>query len=94
MAASIGVALSPVHGRDAGTLMRHADVALYVAKENPRGAALYDSSLDPNSPARLAMLNDLRTAITAGGLELHYQPQIELAGGSVVSRAGRWLMAA
>ena len=95
VAASIGVALSPVHGRDAGTLMRHADVALYVAKENPRGAALYDSSLDPNSPARLAMLNDLRTAITAGGLELHYQPQIELAGGSVVrvEALARWPLA-
>jgi diguanylate cyclase (GGDEF)-like protein/PAS domain S-box-containing protein len=95
VAASIGVAISPAHGRDAGTLLRHADVALYLAKETPRGAALYDAALDPNSPARLALLNDLRTAITAGGLELHYQPQIELAGGSVVrvEALSRWRLA-
>jgi diguanylate cyclase (GGDEF)-like protein/PAS domain S-box-containing protein len=95
VAASIGVAISPSHGRDAGTLLRHADVALYLAKETPRGAALYDAGLDPNSPARLARLNDLRTAITAGGLELHYQPQIELAGGSVVrvEALSRWRLA-
>jgi diguanylate cyclase (GGDEF)-like protein/PAS domain S-box-containing protein len=95
VAASIGVAISPAHGRDAGTLMRHADVALYLAKEDPRGAALYDPSQDPNSPARLALLNDLRTAITAGGLELHYQPQIELTGGSVVrvEALARWPLA-
>jgi diguanylate cyclase (GGDEF)-like protein/PAS domain S-box-containing protein len=93
--ASIGVAISPLHGRDAGTLLRHADVALYLAKDNPHGTALYDASLDPNSPARMALLNDLRSAITAGGLELHYQPQIELAGGSVVrlEALARWTLA-
>ena len=53
VAASIGVAVSPLHGRDAGTLLRHADVALYLAKDDPSGAALYDASLDPNSPARI-----------------------------------------
>ena len=95
VAASIGVAISPAHGRDAGTLLRHADVALYLAKETPRGAALYDGALDPNSPARLALLNDLRTTITAGGLDLHYQPQIELAGGNVVrvEALSRWRLA-
>jgi diguanylate cyclase (GGDEF)-like protein/PAS domain S-box-containing protein len=95
VSASIGVAISPVHGHDAGTLLRHADVALYLAKDTARGAALYDTSLDPNSPARMALLNDLRTAITAGGLELHYQPQIELAGGSVVrmEALARWPLA-
>jgi diguanylate cyclase (GGDEF)-like protein/PAS domain S-box-containing protein len=92
VSASIGVAVSPVHGRDAGTLLRHADVALYLAKEMPSGAALYEAGLDPNSPARMALLNDLRTAITAGGLELHYQPQIELTGGRVVrvEALARW----
>ena len=95
VSASVGVAISPLHGRDGGTLMRHADVALYVAKDTPRGAALYDASLDPNSPARMALLNDLRTAIATGGLELHYQPQIELVGGGVVrlEALARWTLA-
>jgi diguanylate cyclase (GGDEF)-like protein/PAS domain S-box-containing protein len=95
VAASIGVAVSPHHGRDSGTLMRHADVALYLAKEDPCGAALYDASLDPNSPARMGLLNELRTAISTGGLELHYQPQIELAGGTVVrlEALARWTLA-
>lgn len=90
--ASIGVAVSPLHGTDASTLLRHADVARTDAKESPQGVAMYRSDRDINSPARLALLQDLRSAIAAGNLTLHYQPEIEIASGCVAraEALARW----
>jgi diguanylate cyclase (GGDEF)-like protein/PAS domain S-box-containing protein len=90
--ASIGVAASPMHGRDAGTLFRHADVALYLAKDSSQGTTLYQANLDPNSPARIGLLNDLRAAIASGRLELYYQPEIDIASGHIarVEALARW----
>jgi diguanylate cyclase (GGDEF)-like protein/PAS domain S-box-containing protein len=92
VAAAIGVAASPAHGRTPGTLLRHADVALHTAKESLGGVASYQARRDPNSPARLAMLDELRTAIEHDGLTLHYQPEIELVSGGVVrlEALARW----
>jgi diguanylate cyclase (GGDEF)-like protein/PAS domain S-box-containing protein len=92
VAAAIGVAASPAHGRTPGTLLRHADVALYAAKERLDGVASYQARRDPNSPARLALLDELRTAIENDGLTLHYQPEVELVGGRVVrlEALARW----
>lgn len=75
---SIGVAVSPTHGDDAGTLLRHADVALYQAKGSPQGVSLYCAEHDPNSPEQLQLLSDLRTAVAIGALTLHYQPLLDL----------------
>jgi diguanylate cyclase (GGDEF)-like protein/PAS domain S-box-containing protein len=90
--ASIGVAASPLHGRDAGTLFRHADVALYLAKESAQGTRLYQASLDPNSPERIGLVNDLRTAIAGGKLDLYYQPEIDIASGELarLEALARW----
>ncbi|MCA1598802.1 MAG: EAL domain-containing protein, partial [Chloroflexi bacterium] len=95
LGASVGVALAPVHGEDAPTLLRHADSAMDAAKRGGSGegsVAVYDAACDPYSPARLALLADLRAAITEGGLALHYQPQVELATGQVrgVEALVRW----
>src|SRR5262249_24823472 len=49
LGASVGVALFPEHGSDAETLLRHADVAMYVAKRSGSGAAVYASELDDHS---------------------------------------------
>lgn len=90
--ASIGVALYPAHGTDALTLFRHADVAMYNAKRKHEGWALYDANFDQYSPLRLALLGDLRKAITNNELRLYYQPKAELKTGRVkgVEALIRW----
>ncbi|GEM_PF-675389 len=72
--ASIGIAVYPDHGLDAQTLLRRADVAMYVAKRGKRGAVLYTSEQDQHSPDRLALLGDMRSAIEGGQLVLSFQP--------------------
>jgi diguanylate cyclase (GGDEF)-like protein/PAS domain S-box-containing protein len=90
--ASIGIALSPRHGVDGHTLLRHADVAMYAAKRGRRGSAVYASVEDQATPARLALRADLRVAIEQGALTLHYQPKVDVATGRVsgVEALVRW----
>jgi diguanylate cyclase (GGDEF)-like protein/PAS domain S-box-containing protein len=83
--ASIGIALYPAHGADSLTLLRHADVAMYVAKKGHEGHALYDPQRDHYRPQRLALLGDLRKAIADNELCLYYQPKADLATGRVKS---------
>ena len=61
--------------------MQHADVAMYLAKERRSGVERYVADSDRNSPARLALLGDLRRGMDAGELELHYQPKVVLETG-------------
>jgi diguanylate cyclase (GGDEF)-like protein len=81
---SIGIALSPEHGTDADTLLRRADVAMYVAKRSGAGCAIYSSSHDQHSPDRLAMVGQLRRAVDADELVLLYQPKVSLETGQCV----------
>jgi diguanylate cyclase (GGDEF)-like protein/PAS domain S-box-containing protein len=92
VSASIGVSECPEHGHDVGTLLRHADVALCLAKDAAGGVAMYEASRDFNSPARLELLNDLRAAILAHKLVLHYQPEIDILTGKMVrlEALARW----
>ncbi|MEU5941185.1 EAL domain-containing protein [Micromonospora sp. NPDC047548] len=64
--ASIGIALFPEHGEDFATLMRHADVAMYDAKQRNDTAAVYAAESDHNSAERLGLLADLRRVLEAG----------------------------
>lgn len=75
---SIGITLYPQHGRDAETLLQHADVAMYQAKRNGAGFRLYAQDEDPHSLRRLTMIGELRAAIHNNQLELHYQPKVHL----------------
>jgi diguanylate cyclase (GGDEF)-like protein len=81
---SIGIALCPQHGDEAETLMRRADVAMYVAKGEQTGIEVYDVARDPNSPTRLGTVTALREALDLGQLALHYQPKVSLDDGTVV----------
>ncbi|NMO55229.1 EAL domain-containing protein [Actinoplanes sp. TBRC 11911] len=81
--ASVGVAVSGVHGRDTPTLFRRADVAMYHAKQTGQGVSVYDPAVDGNSPQRLALLADLRRGLDDDELVLHYQPQAALADGTI-----------
>jgi diguanylate cyclase (GGDEF)-like protein/PAS domain S-box-containing protein len=79
--ASIGIALYPEHGTDVKTLLRHADVAMYVAKRGGHGHAVYKWEQDAHDPDRLSMIGELRSAIERDELILHYQPKVSLRTG-------------
>ncbi|MDQ2808948.1 MAG: EAL domain-containing protein [Chloroflexota bacterium] len=74
--ASIGIVLSPAHGRDTETLLRRGDVAMYYAKRSGSGASVYSANHDPYSADRLALIGDLRRAIEQDELVLYYQPKV------------------
>ena len=90
--ASIGIALFPEHGEEADTLMRHADVAMYVAKRTKRGSAVYTPQHDEKTAAHLALIGELRHAIGHDELVLHYQPTVALASGKAIGAEAllRW----
>jgi diguanylate cyclase (GGDEF)-like protein len=80
---SIGVALDPEHADDASTLLKHADVAMYSAKEGRNGVELYSSERDHRSRDRLTIVSDLRHGIARGELELYLQPQVVISSGAL-----------
>jgi diguanylate cyclase (GGDEF)-like protein len=82
--ASMGVAVYPMHGDDAETLLRHADAAMYAAKRGNSGVAVYDPQLHEHREDHLSMLSQLRAAIDRNELRLLYQPKIELSGETTV----------
>ena len=82
--ASIGIAMAEDPALTAADLIRRADVAMYSAKGDHTGHALYTSDRDHYSPERLALAGRLRRAIADGELVLHYQPQVDLRTGAVV----------
>jgi len=90
--ASIGIALFPEHGSDTSTLMRHADIAMYVTKNNNGDYTFYDPCHDQHSRDRLALTTELRHAIDNDELRLHYQPKIDFKTGNVaeVEALVRW----
>jgi diguanylate cyclase (GGDEF)-like protein len=78
---SIGIAHFPRHGTDAMTLLRRADVAMYVAKREHRGLEEYDHRIDRHRQHHLSLLGELRQAIDGTELRLHFQPKIDLRTG-------------
>ena len=80
--ASIGLASSPAQGEDIETLMRCADVAMYQAKRNGSGYAVYDVRYDQNTLGRLSLMSELRQAVEHNQLTLYYQPKVDLKDGS------------
>lgn len=78
--ASAGVAVFPDHALDAEGLLRRADVAMYQAKRDRTGVEVYESKRDSNTPDRLGLLGDLRRALDAHEVELHYQPKVRFDG--------------
>jgi diguanylate cyclase (GGDEF)-like protein len=89
---SIGIAHFPEHGADAQTLVRNADIAMYVAKRNKTGFATYDPNYDSSQQEHLSLLGELRRAVEQNELRLHYQPKVSLhsANVSAVEALLRW----
>src|SRR3989440_266019 len=78
---SIGTAVFPAHSSTSTELLQHADIAMYTAKRGRLGTAMYDPSADQHSTAQLSLLGELRHAIAAGELVLHYQPKVSTGSG-------------
>ncbi|MFD4609102.1 putative bifunctional diguanylate cyclase/phosphodiesterase [Streptomyces sp. NPDC058440] len=78
--ASAGVAVFPDHAQDAEGMLRRADVAMYQAKRDRTGVEVYESKRDSNTPDRLGLLGDLRRALDAHEVQLHYQPKVRFDG--------------
>ncbi|RBY79360.1 GGDEF-domain containing protein [Blastococcus sp. TF02-09] len=82
--ASIGVTTSTEDGRRPSVLLRRADVTMYDAKRSGSGVALYDPAVHSDSSGHLALVEQLRTALTTDQLVLHHQPQLDITDGRVV----------
>ncbi len=82
---SIGVAIAPYDGLGEEDLVRASDLALYAAKKGGRGAfRFYTADLKDEEEERSLLLDDLRQALAAGELELHYQPVVRCKDNMVV----------
>lgn len=75
---SIGIAISPLQAQDHHTMMRYADIAMYHAKSQMLGYAIYSTEIDPHSQKRLTMIGELGRAIRENQLCLYYQPKVLL----------------
>jgi diguanylate cyclase (GGDEF)-like protein len=89
---SIGVAVFPDHGRDLDTLLTHADIALYAAKQHRQCRRLFSAEMGEETRNRRQLDTDLRQAIEAEQFVLHYQPRYELGAGAMtgVEALVRW----
>ena len=94
ISASIGIAISPVDGKDVDILMKNAHAAMYHAKKKGRNNyQFYEGSMNSTAYRRLILENDLRRAIDSEEFTLYYQPRIEIRSGRVVALEAliRWL---
>ncbi len=91
--ASIGVAISPDHGTDRATLLRHADVAMYAAKAvHGTTVRAYDRSQERSSKRSLELVGELRKAIENDDIAVAFQPKADLATGCIsgAESLARW----
>ncbi|MEZ5406598.1 MAG: EAL domain-containing protein [Acidimicrobiales bacterium] len=90
--ASVGVAAAPDDGGTRDELIRAADVAMYEAKRNQLPVAWYSPERDPHTRDRLALIEELRSAIEQRAFTMHFQPSFSLRTGAVVGMEAliRW----
>ena len=90
--ASLGASLYPADGDTAVTLLKHADIALYAAKDAGRDGYRTDRRPDRDPGQELGLASRLRQAERRGELVLHYQPMVELATSCVIGAEAliRW----
>ncbi|MBW4505740.1 MAG: EAL domain-containing protein [Scytonematopsis contorta HA4267-MV1] len=84
ISASIGIALYPMHGGDAETLIKHADAALYRAKsEGKNKYQFYNSTITEQVSELLILENSLHHALKEQQFKIHYQPQVNISTGEI-----------
>lgn len=90
---SIGIALFPSDGRDFATLSKHADIAMYRAKQSGRNDyRFFTPEMQAHSDRVMRLDNALRKALTQNQFQLMYQPQIEIKTGAIIGAEAllRW----
>ncbi len=81
---SVGVAIAPVDGTSSDTLLKNADIALYLAKNEGRGTVrFFEPEMDARIQLRRTLELDLRNALLRNEFELYYQPLVNLDAGTV-----------
>ena len=81
---SLGISIFPEHGVDGETLIKHADAAMYSAKDNGRNnIQLFTAQMNAQAVERLALESSLRRALEKKELFLVYQPQMDVASGKI-----------
>jgi diguanylate cyclase (GGDEF)-like protein len=89
---SVGLALYPTHTEDPDLLLRHADVAMYAAKESGVGFEVYDEVIDRYKPELLTLVTQVRPAIEDNQFRMYLQPKVRLSDGRVAGAEAliRW----
>lgn len=89
---SVGIAMCPEHGKATSVLLRHADLALYEAKESPRGVSVHGGGMDEAEQEAAVIAQDLADVSLRGQLLTMFQPQVRLRDGVVVGAEAlvRW----
>ncbi len=93
ISASIGIAIYPNDGITHETLIKHADIAMYNAKDEGRNDyRFFDSSLNQHLTGRMTLETDLRRGLQRGEFEMHYQPKVDVGSGRIVGMEAliRW----
>ncbi|MEM9602434.1 MAG: EAL domain-containing protein [Pseudomonadota bacterium] len=81
---SIGVSLFPQHGRNINALLRHADLAMYHAKENGRNDySFFTQELSVAIESRLTLESELKTALADDQLVTHFQPRVNVQSNTI-----------
>ena len=93
LGASIGIAVFPGYAEDTSTLIRHADIAMYVAKRNDASFTVYQPDFELGKTSQLSLLGELRSAVEEDQLTLYYQPKVDLRSGASdsVEALVRWV---
>jgi diguanylate cyclase (GGDEF)-like protein len=91
--ASIGIAVSPGDGQEAETLLKHAEMAMYQAKQRGRKAcAFFSGDMNAHALERLTLENQLRRAVERNEFVLYYQPKVDVSSGHIIGAEAlvRW----
>jgi diguanylate cyclase (GGDEF)-like protein len=97
VSASIGISLFPDDGEEFETILKHADIALYQAKDAGRNAfEFYDPAMNETALQRLVLEASLREAVAEGSLSLAVQPKVDARTGALIGGEAllRWQHAA
>lgn len=89
---SVGISMYPHDGTDVGTLLKHADTAMYRAKKTSSGFQFFEASMERSISEHVRLESDLRRAIERNELEVFYQPQARADNGQIVGAEAllRW----
>lgn len=90
--ASMGISLFPLHGKDRSTLLRHADIALNIAKKDNSSLHIFENKKDETDDSHLSLAIDINNAFKNHEFELYYQAKIDIKTNSLISAEalGRW----